>query len=59
MSSSSIDVNNKDAPSSAKKKRSYKDLPPELRDIGPKDITSVVCAIEIDKVGTKEVLMRR
>ena len=48
---------NQNAPSSGKKKRSYKELPVELRDISPKDITSVVCALEVDKTTGKEVLM--
>ena len=57
MSTSNKNVN-QNAPSSGKKKQPYKDdLPVELRDISPKDITSVVCALEVDKTTGKEVLM--
>ena len=49
--------NNQNAPSSGRKKRSYKDLPIELRDISPKDITSITCAVELDKTTDKEILM--
>lgn len=43
-------------PSSGKKRRAYKDLPPELSDIGPQDISSFVCVMELDKNTDKEVL---
>ena len=53
----STTMSQQDAPSSGKKKRAYKELPEDLRDIGPKDISSIVCALELDKTGGKEVQM--
>ena len=48
---------NQDAPSSGRKKRAYKELPLDLLDVAPKDITSVVCAVELDKTTDKDVQM--
>ena len=42
-------------PSSVKKRRAYKDLPPELANIGPQDISSFVCVMELDKNTDEEV----
>jgi hypothetical protein len=35
-------------PTSGRKKRSYKNLPLELQDIDRRDISSFVCAVELD-----------
>ena len=45
-----------DPPSGRKKRRSYENLPRELQDVDRNDVSSFVCALELDNATDKEQL---